>query len=77
MPLLTELGNDPLGQVYKQVAPTALFKGSATLLFGKTLDDVLTVRPKFTGRICKLGNNFVRAALGSKGAVETRPAVSA
>jgi len=45
--------------------------------FVSALDDVLTDCRKFPGPMWELGNNFVRAALGSKRAVEARPAVSA
>ncbi len=46
-------------------------------LFVSALDDVLTDCRKFPGPMWELGNNFVRAALGSKRTVESRPAVSA
>jgi len=38
---------------------------------------VLTECRKFPGPMWELGNNFVKAALGSKRTVEARPAVSA
>jgi len=46
-------------------------------MFVNALDDVLTECRKFPGPIWELGNNFVRAALGSRRSVETRPVVSA
>src|ERR1700693_4126548 len=46
-------------------------------MFVNALDDVLTDCRKFPGPMWELGNNFVRAALGSKRTVEARPAVSA
>ena len=46
-------------------------------MFVSALDDVLTECRKFPGPIWELGNNFVRAALGSKRAVGSRSAVSA
>jgi 4-aminobutyrate aminotransferase-like enzyme len=46
-------------------------------LFVSALDDVLSDCRKFPGPMWELGNNFVRAALGSKRPVESRPAVSA
>jgi 4-aminobutyrate aminotransferase-like enzyme len=46
-------------------------------MFVKALDDVLTECRKFPGPMWELGNNFVKAALGSRRSVETRPAVSA
>jgi hypothetical protein len=38
---------------------------------------VLTECRKFPGPMWELGNNFVRAALGSRGSAEVRSAVSA
>src|SRR5713101_5308368 len=46
-------------------------------LFVSALDDVLTDCRKFPGPMWELGNNFVRAALGSKRPAESRPAVPA
>src|SRR2546422_8546601 len=46
-------------------------------LFATALDDVLTECRKFPGPMWELGNNFVRAALGSRPSVEPRPTVSA
>jgi len=46
-------------------------------LFVTALDDVLSDCRKFPGPMWELGNNFVRAALGSKRPAESRPAVSA
>src|SRR2546428_12233036 len=42
----------------------------------QALDDVLTDCRKFPGPLWEVGNNFVKAALGSKRAVQSRPAVS-
>jgi len=44
-------------------------------MFVNALDDVLTECRKFPGSMWELGNNFVKAALGSKRAVQA--AVSA
>jgi len=47
-------------------------------MFVSALHDVLNECRKFPGPMWELGNNFVRAALGSKKAVEApRPAISA
>src|SRR5438477_4193883 len=46
-------------------------------MFANALDDVLAECRKFPGPMWELGNNFVRAALGSKRAVESRSTVSA
>jgi hypothetical protein len=46
-------------------------------MFANALDDVLTECRKFPGPMWELGNNFVKAALGSKRTAEARPAVSA
>jgi len=46
-------------------------------MFVNALDDVLTECRKFPGPMWELGNNFVRAALGSRGSAEIRSAVSA
>src|SRR5260370_2949045 len=46
-------------------------------MFVNALDDVLTECRKFPGPMWELGNNFVKAALGSKRAVESRSTVSA
>jgi len=46
-------------------------------LFVTALDDVLSDCRKFPGPMWELGNNFVRAALGSKRPAESRPAVPA
>jgi len=46
-------------------------------MFVNALDDVLTECRKFPGPMWELGNNFVKAAIGSRRSVETRPTVSA
>jgi ornithine--oxo-acid transaminase len=46
-------------------------------MFANALDGVLTECRKFPGPMWELGNNFVRAALGSKRPVESRSTVSA
>ncbi len=46
-------------------------------MFVNALDDVLTECRKFPGPMWELGNNFVKAELGSKRAVESRSTVSA
>jgi hypothetical protein len=46
-------------------------------MFVNALDDVLDACRKFPGPMWELGNNFVRAALGSKRPVATAPTVSA
>jgi hypothetical protein len=42
-------------------------------IFVNALDDVLTGCRKFPGPMWELGNNFVKAALGSRRAPEPRP----
>jgi len=42
-------------------------------MFVNALDDALTECRKFPGPMWELGNNFVRAALGSRRVVEARP----
>jgi len=46
-------------------------------MFANALDDVLAECPKFPGPMWELGNNFVKAALGSRRSVAARPTVSA
>ena len=46
-------------------------------MFVHALDDVLTECRKFPGPMWELGNNFVKAALGSRRTVEARRVVSA
>jgi ornithine--oxo-acid transaminase len=46
-------------------------------IFVNALDEVLTECRKFPGPMWEIGNNFVKAALGSRRSVETRSAVSA
>src|SRR5438094_2081751 len=46
-------------------------------MFVNALDDVLTECRRFPGPMWELGNNCVKAALGSRRSVETRPTVSA
>jgi hypothetical protein len=46
-------------------------------MFVNGLDEVLTECRKFPGPMWEIGNNFVKAALGSRRSAETRPAVSA
>src|SRR5438067_12986896 len=42
-------------------------------MFVNALDDVLTECRKFPGPMCQLGNNFVKASLGSRNSTEARP----
>jgi hypothetical protein len=42
-------------------------------MFVNALDDVLTECRKFPGPMWELGNNFVRAALGSRKSAEPKP----
>jgi len=42
-------------------------------MFVNALDDVLTDCRKFPGPMWELGNNFVRAALGSRKSAEAAP----
>jgi ornithine--oxo-acid transaminase len=46
-------------------------------MFVNALDETLAECRKFPGPMWELGNNFIKAALGSRRGVETRPAVSA
>ncbi len=60
-----------------KILPPLIIGEKEVDMFVNALDDVLTECRKFPGPMWELGNNFVRAALGSKRTAEARPAVSA
>jgi acetylornithine/succinyldiaminopimelate/putrescine aminotransferase len=60
-----------------KILPPLIIGEKEVDMFVNALDDVLTECRKFPGPMWELGNNFVKAALGSKRTAEARPAVSA
>ena len=60
-----------------KILPPLIIGEKEVEMFVNALDDVLTECRKFPGPMWELGNNFVKAALGSKRTAEARPAVSA
>src|SRR5437868_3069610 len=60
-----------------KILPPLIIGEKEVDMFVNALDDVLTECRKFPGPMWGLGNNFVKAALGSKRMAEARPAVSA
>jgi ornithine--oxo-acid transaminase len=60
-----------------KILPPLIIGEKEVDMFVNALDDVLTECRKFPGPMWELGNNFVRAALGSRGSAEMRSAVSA
>src|SRR6266446_4977035 len=60
-----------------KILPPLIIGEKEVEMFVNALDDVLTECRKFPGPMWELGNNFVKAALGSKRVVKSRPAVSA
>ena len=60
-----------------KILPPLIIGEKEVDMFVNALDDVLTECRKFPGPMWELGNNFVRAALGSRKSAEPRPAVSA
>src|ERR1041385_5735954 len=60
-----------------KILPPLIIGEKEVDLFVNALDDVLTDCRKFPGPMWELGNNFVKAALGSRRSTETRPPVSA
>jgi ornithine--oxo-acid transaminase len=60
-----------------KILPPLIIGEKEVDMFVNALDDVLTECRKFPGPMWELGNNFVKAALGSKRTADARPAVSA
>src|SRR5437660_2433783 len=60
-----------------KILPPLIIGEKEINMFVNALDDVLTECRKFPGPMWELGNNFVKAALGSRRAVQSQPAVSA
>ncbi|OLE12912.1 MAG: hypothetical protein AUG52_02435 [Verrucomicrobia bacterium 13_1_20CM_3_54_17] len=60
-----------------KILPPLIIGEKEVDMFVNALDDVLTECRKFPGPMWELGNNFVRAALGSRRPAEARSAVSA
>ena len=59
-----------------KILPPLIIGAKEIDLFVSALDDVLTECRKFPGPMWELGNNFVRAALGSRGSDKTTAPVS-
>jgi hypothetical protein len=60
-----------------KILPPLIIGEKEINMFVNALDDVLTECRKFPGPIWELGNNFVRAALGSKRSTSAPRTVSA
>jgi len=60
-----------------KILPPLIIGEKEVDMFVNALDDVLTECRKFPGPMWELGNNFVKAALGSRRTFEARPAISA
>jgi ornithine--oxo-acid transaminase len=60
-----------------KILPPLIISEREIDMFVNALDDVLTECRKFPGPMWELGNNFVKAALGSRRPAEARSAVSA
>jgi len=73
--ILTQVAGHAMDVV--KILPPLIIGEREVDMFVNALDDVLTECRKFPGPMWELGNNFVKAALGSKRTVETRPTVSA
>jgi len=56
-----------------KILPPLIIGEKEVDMFVNALDDVLTECRKFPGPMWELGNNFVRAALGSRKSAEPRP----
>src|SRR5207253_4427301 len=59
-----------------KILPPLIISEKEVDMFVNALDDVLTECRKFPGPMWELGNNFVKAAIGSRGAVQSRRPVS-
>jgi ornithine--oxo-acid transaminase len=73
--ILTQVAGHAMDVV--KILPPLIISEREINLFATALDDVLMECRKFPGPMWELGNNFVRAALGSRPSVEARPTVSA
>jgi ornithine--oxo-acid transaminase len=60
-----------------RILPPLIIGEKEVDMFVNALDDVLTECRKFPGPMWELGNNFVRAAIGSRRTTEARSGVSA
>jgi hypothetical protein len=60
-----------------RILPPLIIGEKEVDMFVNALDDVLTECRKFPGPMWELGNNFVRAALGSRKSAEPRRVISA
>jgi len=72
--VLTQVAGHNLDVI--RILPPLIIGEKEVDIFVNALDDVLTECRKFPGPMWELGNNFVRAALGSRKLAESR-AVSA
>ncbi|HXX41628.1 MAG TPA: aspartate aminotransferase family protein [Chthoniobacterales bacterium] len=59
-----------------KILPPLIIGEKEVDMFVNALDEVLSDCRKFPGPMWELGNNFVKAALGSRGSTETRSTVS-
>src|SRR5205823_11587076 len=73
--ILTQVAGHAMDVV--KILPPLVIGEREVDMFVNALDDVLTECRKFPGPMWELGNNFVRAALGSNRTAAARPAVSA
>ena len=73
--ILTQVAGHAMGVV--KILPPLIIGEKEVDMFVNGLDDVLTECRKFPGPMWEIGNNFVKAALGSKRTADARPAVSA
>jgi len=69
--ILTQVAGHNLDVI--RILPPLIIGEKEVDMFVNALDDVLTECRKFPGPMWELGNNFVRAALGSRRTTEARP----
>ncbi|MEP6637395.1 MAG: aspartate aminotransferase family protein, partial [Acidobacteriota bacterium] len=73
--VLTQVAGHAMDVV--KILPPLIIGEKEVDMFVTALDEVLTECRKFPGPMWEIGNNFVKAALGSKRAAPQRPVVSA
>jgi 4-aminobutyrate aminotransferase-like enzyme len=73
--ILTQVAGHNLDVI--RILPPLIIGEKEVDMFVNALDDVLTECRKFPGPMWELGNNFVRAALGSRRTTEAPSGVSA
>jgi acetylornithine/succinyldiaminopimelate/putrescine aminotransferase len=69
--ILTQVAGHNLDVI--RILPPLIIGEKEVEMFVKALDDVLSECRKFPGPMWELGNNFVRAALGSRKSAKARP----